>query len=156
VAFRPFLNHTLHFPKDITSMAAHKNKTLATLLALVLGGLGAHRFYLNGSTDRLGLLHVCSIPAAGLVYGAGHAPNPFWVLLPLLVSYCVGFIEALVIGLTPDEKWDATYNAASGTRSESNWVVVLLLVATMLVGATAVIATISRLFDLLYTGGAYG
>jgi hypothetical protein len=134
----------------------HKNKTLATLLALLLGGLGIHRFYLKGSTDRLGLLHLCSVPAAGLVYGLGHAPNPFWVLLPLLVSYSAGFIETLVIGLTPDEKWDAAYNAGSGAASHSNWLVVLLLVLAMLVGATVVIATISRLFDLLYTGGAYG
>lgn len=134
----------------------HKNKTFATLLALLLGGLGVHRFYLKGGTDRLGLLHLCSVPVAGLVYGAGHAPNPFWVLLPLLVSYSVGFIETLVIGLMPDEKWDAKYNAASGAQSHSGWLVVVLLVATMVVGATVIIATISRLFDLLYTGGAYG
>jgi hypothetical protein len=134
----------------------HKNKTLATFLALVLGGVGAHRFYLKGGTDRLGLLHVCSIPAAGLVYGLGHAPNPFWVLLPVLVSCIVGFIEALVIGLTPDEKWDAAHNAASGRRSDSNWLVVLLLVATLMVGATTLIGTIARLFDLLYTGGSFG
>ncbi|GAB3428953.1 NINE protein [Massilia solisilvae] len=134
----------------------HKNKTIATLLALILGGLGAHRFYIKNPTDRIGLLHLCSVPVAGLVYGLGHAPNPFWVLLPLLVSYSAGFIEALVIGLTPDEKWDATYNAGSGTQSRSNWVVVVLLVATMLVGTTVVIATMSRMFDLLYTGGAYG
>lgn len=134
----------------------HKNKTIATLLALLLGGLGAHRFYIKSPLDRIGLLHLCSVPVAGLVYGLGHAPNPFWVLLPLLVSYSAGFIEALVIGLTPDEKWDATYNAGSGARSRSNWVVVVLLVATMLVGTTVVIATMSRMFDLLYTGGAYG
>jgi hypothetical protein len=34
--------------------------------------------------------------------------------------------------------------------------VILLVVVTMLVGTTSLIATISRLFDLLYTGGAYG
>jgi hypothetical protein len=34
--------------------------------------------------------------------------------------------------------------------------VILLVVLTMLVGTTVLIATISRLFDLLYTGGAYG
>jgi hypothetical protein len=134
----------------------HKNKTLATFLALTFGGLGAHRFYLKGSTDRIGLAHVCSIPVAGLVYGLGHAPNPFWVLLPLLVSYIVGFIEALVIGLTPDEKWDAAHNAGSGQRSHSNWLVVLLLVATLMIGATTLIGTIARLFDLLYTGGSFG
>src|SRR5690349_13960028 len=59
-------------------MPTHKNKTLATALAFLLGGLGVHRFYLKNSTDRLGLLHLCSLPAAGLVYGLGHAPNPFW------------------------------------------------------------------------------
>jgi hypothetical protein len=35
-------------------------------------------------------------------------------------------------------------------------VLAVLLVLTMLVGATGVIAVLSRLFDLLYTGGAYG
>ena len=134
----------------------HKNKTLATALAFLLGGLGVHRFYLRGGVDRLGLLHVCSLPAAGLVYGLGHAPNPFWVLLPILVSCIAGFLEALVIGLTPDEKWDARFNQASGRQSHSNWILALLLVLTLLVGATAVIATIARLFDLLFTGGAYG
>jgi uncharacterized membrane protein YidH (DUF202 family) len=137
-------------------MQQHKNKTLATALAFLLGGLGVHRFYLKGSVDRIGLLHVCSVPAAGLVYGLGHGPNPFYVLLPILISCIVGFIEALAIGVTPDERWDAAHNAASGRSSRSAWPLALLLVLTMLVGATVVIATLSRLFDLLYTGGAYG
>lgn len=137
-------------------MQQHKNKTLATALALLLGGLGVHRFYLKGSVDRLGLLHLCSLPLAGLVYSLGHRPNPFYVLLPLIVSWLAGFLEALVIGLTPDERWDARHNPASGRSSGSRWPLALLLVLTMLVGATALIATIARLFDLLYTGGAYG
>ena len=134
---------------------AHKNKTLATALALTLGTLGAHRFYLHGAVDRIGLLHVSSLPIAGLIFSNAHDVNPFYALLPLLVSGIVACIEALVIGLTPDERWDARFNTA-GTRSASNWLLALLLVTTMLVGATALIATMSRLFDLLYTGGAYG
>jgi len=135
---------------------AHKNKTLATALALSLGTLGAHRFYLHGGMDRLGLLHIASLPIAGLVFSNAHGINPFYALLPLLVSGIAACIEALVIGLTPDEKWDARFNAAAGTRSQSNWLLALLLVATLLVGATVLIGTISRLFDLLFTGGAYG
>ena len=150
------MDDTDGFPFNIYSMSQHKNKTFATALAFLLGGIGAHRFYLKGSVDRLGLLHVCSLPAAGLVYGLGHAPNPFWVMLPLILSWLVGFGEALILGLTPDEKWDARYNRNSGRRSASHWFVILLVVVTMLVGTTALIATISRLFDLLYTGGAYG
>jgi ABC-type amino acid transport system permease subunit len=72
------------------------------------------------------------------------------------VSFIVGFVEALVIGLTPDEKWDAQYNAHSGQQTRSNWVLVLLLVVTMLVATTVLIGTIARLSDVVYTGGAYG
>ena len=31
---------------------SHKNKAFTTLLAFLLGMLGAHRFYLHGSKDR--------------------------------------------------------------------------------------------------------
>ena len=135
--------------------AVHKNKTVATLLALLLGGLGIHRFYLKPGADRIGLLHLCCLPVMGILYGAVK-PHPFYIVLPLLVSYIAGFVEALVIGLTPDEKWDAQYNAHSGRQSRSNWVLVLLLVITMLVATTVLIGTIARLSDVVYTGGAYG
>jgi len=135
--------------------AAHKNKTVATLLALLLGGFGVHRFYLKPGADRIGLLHLCCLPVTGILYGAVK-PHPFYIVLPLLVSFIVGFVEALVIGLTPDEKWDAQYNAHSGQQTRSNWVLVLLLVVTMLVATTVLIGTIARLSDVVYTGGAYG
>ena len=134
----------------------HKNKTVATLLALLLGGVGAHRFYLRGSLDKLGLIHLASVPVAGLVYGLAPEADWFYKVLPLLVSYVVGFLEALIIGLTSDEKFDAAFNPASGKQSSSNWMLAVLLVLTMLVGTTTLIGTMSRLFDLLYTGGAYG
>lgn len=134
---------------------AHKNKTLATLLALLLGGLGIHRFYLKGGADRLGLLHLCALPLTGILWGAVK-PHPFYVLLPLLLSYIAGFVEGLVIGLTPDEAWDAQVNKGSGKTSRSNWMLPLLLVLILGIGAIVLIGTIARVFDLLYTGGAYG
>ena len=39
---------------------------------------------------------------------------------------------------------------------DGNFILIVVLVATMLVGTTTLIATMSRLFDLLYTGGSYG
>ena len=112
----------------------HKNKTLATFLAAVLGCFGAHRFYLYGKKDRRAWLYV--------------------LLCPL--SAFAGFIAALVIGLTPDERWDAQHNAASGRQSDSGWTVILIVIATFGIGTTLLIAAIARTFDLLYTGGAYG
>ncbi|MEJ7804873.1 MAG: NINE protein [Telluria sp.] len=135
---------------------AHKNKTLATFLAVILGGLGAHRFYLRGSLDKLGLAHLASLPLSALVIGLAPDADWFFKVLPLLLSYVVGFVEALVIGVTADDKWDAAFNAGSGQRSHSQWYLALMLVVTMLMGTTTLIATMSRLVDLLYTGGAYG
>lgn len=137
-------------------VTTHKNKTLATLLAFVLGGLGAHRAYLRGTRDTWLWLHLASLPAAATIALLAPGANGFYQLLPLIVSMLAGFLEALVLGLMSDEKWDGLYNAGSGRQSASNWPLALLLVATLMVGAGGLIATISRLFDLLYTGGAYG
>ena len=137
-------------------MPSHKNKTFAASLALISGSIGAHRFYLRGPVDRLGLLHLTAIPICGLVIGLAPHTHGFFKLLPLIVSAIVACIEALVLGLQSDEQWDKTYNPASGRTSDARWPLAIVLVVTMIVGSTALIATIARLFDLLYTGGAYG
>jgi hypothetical protein len=135
---------------------SHKNKTVAAFLALVTGWAGAHRVYLRGARDKWALLHFASVPACALLMLMAPQANIFYQLLPMIVSFLAGLLEGLVIGLMADEKFDARYNPASGGRSDSNWPLALILVASVMVGATGLIATISRLFDLLYTGGAYG
>lgn len=137
-------------------MTQHKNKTIAALLALFLGSLGAHRFYLHGMRDKWGWLHAAAFPFAGILAQlSGHPPSPF-VVAPVVLSVLAGFMETLLIGLTPDEKWDARHNPAAADKSDSGWLIPLILVFTLAIGATALIAAIARTFDLLYTGGAYG
>lgn len=135
---------------------SHKNKTFASLLAFLLGALGAHRLYLRGARDRWAWLHLAALPASLLLRALAPGADWFYQALPLTVSALVAFLEALVLGLTPDEKWDAAHNAGSARQSASNWPLALLLVATLMVGAGALIFVIARLFDLLYTGGIYG
>lgn len=135
---------------------AHKNKAFATFLASVFGGLGAHRFYLFGKNDFWGWAHFVTLPISALAYYFG-AGRPLLVLGAFFIlSMLSGFLEALVIGVTPDDKWDARHNPDSGKQSDSGWPVALLLVMTMGAGATAAIATLARAFDLFFTGGAYG
>lgn len=134
----------------------HKNKTLATLLASVAGGIGLHRFYLRGLNDIWGWLHAASLLGVAAVFAVWPKADPYFLLLPLIVSILVGFLEALVLGLMPDEKWDATFNSGSGKQSNSKWPLAVILVATLMVGAFSLIGAIARLFDLLYTGGVYG
>ncbi|MDL2358342.1 MAG: NINE protein [Pseudomonadota bacterium] len=136
---------------------SYKNKTAATLLGLLTGWCGAHRIYLRGTRDKWAWLHMAAVFATVLLMGQlGKRVDIFYPLLPVIVSAIGGFIEALVIGLMADDKFDARYNAGSARRNDSHWPLALILVATMMVGATTLIAAISRLFDLLYTGGAYG
>jgi TM2 domain-containing membrane protein YozV len=137
-------------------MQRHKNKTLTSFLALLFGGLGIHRFFLRGKTDKWAWLHLASLPASGLVIALFPTLPLFFGILPLTLSVLIAFPETLVIGLTPDEKWDAKYNTASGRASSSGWPLAIILVLAVGVGATGLIATIARSFDLLFTGGAFG
>lgn len=134
----------------------HKNKTLAALLAFLFGGLGLQRLYLRGPRDPWLWLHLACLPAAWLVATLAPHADPFYKLLPIMLSGLAGFLEALVLGLMADDRWDARFNPHSGQRSDTRWPIAFVLVAAMMVGAASLIATISRFFDLLYTGGAYG
>ncbi|WP_348699745.1 hypothetical protein [Duganella fentianensis] len=134
----------------------HKNKTVATLLAFLLGGIGAQRLYLGGLRDRALWAHLSALPLCAAASAVWPQADPFYHLLPIIISGLIGFLEALIMGLTSDEKWDARHNANSGRQSASQWPLAVILVASMMLGAGSLIATMSRLFDLLYTGGAYG
>ena len=135
---------------------SHKNKTFAALLGLLLGGAGAHRFYLQGMKDISGWLH-----AASLILSAGLLlQNPDRPLLintaPLVISVLASCIETFVIGLMPDEKWDALHNVDSGKTSDTSWIVALLMVTNLACGATLMLIALARSFDLILTGGSYG
>ena len=134
----------------------HKNKTLATFLASFLGGMGAHRFYLHGRRDRLGWLHLATLPLALFLMAILPGQQQLFTGGLFVISVLGGLLEALVIGLIPDEKWDVRYNGQSGRQSDSGWIVVLLLIFSLAIGATGVIAAMARSFDLLYTGGSFG
>jgi hypothetical protein len=136
--------------------AAHKNKTLTTLFAFTLGGLGMHRFYLYGYRDRWAWTHFGTLPMSYLLHILNPSTPLFYSASPLTLSILAAFIEALTAGLKPDEKWDAIHNPTSNKQSNSRWPLALLLALTLGVGATILIASISRFFDLMYTGGAYG
>ena len=134
----------------------HRNKTFATLLAALTGGLGLHRFYLRGWGDKWGWLHVSSIPVAALALMSGIGQHVLFQAGALVLSVLCGFLEALVLGLMPDDKWDRTFNSTSGKTSASAWPLALLLVLTLGLGGTVLIAVIARSFDLILTGGAFG
>ena len=136
--------------------ARHKNKTFATFLAMLFGGIGLHRFYLHGLGDRWGWLHLSTLALSGIAIGRWFEQPLLLTAAPLVLSVIIGLLTALVLGLTPDDKWDDAHNPRSGRQSHSGGWLALILVLTTGVSAVVLIAVLARTLDLLFTGGAYG
>ena len=125
----------------------YRSKAVATWVALVGGMLGLHRFYLHGLRDAWGWLH--PLPALLGLYGVqrvrefGQDDRWSWVLVPLLgLVLAASMLTAIVYALTPDEKWNATYNPV-GRGSRSGWAVVIGAALALLLGSGVLMATIA-------------
>lgn len=68
-------------------LSKSKSKTTAGLLALFLGGLGIHKFYLGQS---IGILYILFC----------------WTFIPSIIA----FVEAIMLFLMTEENFDRTYN----------------------------------------------
>ena len=106
--------------------------------------------------DSWGWLHAASL-LLSLQLLAGAPERALLInMAPLVLSILAASIETFVIGLMPDAKWDALYNAKSGIETDTGWPVPLMMVANLFYGATLLLIAIARAFDLMLTGGAYG
>ncbi|MEK8030102.1 TM2 domain-containing protein [Ideonella sp. DXS29W] len=128
-------------------MTPPKSKTLATWLALLGGSLGAHRFYLHGPRDPwawafwpstligwLGVLRMRDL---------GQDDMTSWALIPLLgLSLSIAMFSAIVIGLTPDERWAARHGDGS-VGQPSGWGAVLGVIAALMIGGAVLMGTIA-------------
>lgn len=124
-----------------------RSKTVATWLAILGGGLGLHRFYLHGATDRWGWL--LWLPTSAGAYGVqrmrsfGQDDQLAWVLIPLLgLALSASMLSAIVYGLMPEEQWRSRFDHDAASFS-SPWLNVLGAVAGLSLGATALIASIA-------------
>jgi hypothetical protein len=153
--------HTLKYRKKeyrFKMNADHKNKTAVSLLSALGGAFGLHRFYLYGHKDIFGWIYL-SMSSVYLAVAGASWSNPsldarvaFLFPIPVFVAA----IEALVIGLTDDAKWDRRHNVYSPDQTRSGWRLVVLLVLTLAITFTAFVAGMARAVDLLYTGGNFG
>jgi len=73
-----------------TTAGRGKDKTLAGLLGIFLGGLGVHQFYLGSNVTG-----VIEIAVTLVTCGVGHL---------------LGLVEGIMILVMPQEQFDARYN----------------------------------------------
>ncbi len=134
-----------------------KNKTLTAYLALLLGALGVHRFYLKGLADKWGWLHLfaSSMGLYGVrrVLAFGQDDRLAWVLVPFWgASLAAACLAAIVCGLMDKAKWNATYNPAASSEAasgNSSGLGIFAAILALLLGATALMSVIA------YTGQRY-
>jgi hypothetical protein len=132
-----------------------KNKTLVTWLTFIGGPLGLHRFYLRGTSDRLGWLLLA--PTLLGLYGIERAQrfgldDPWiWLFIPPLGFTIAGCaLNALVYGLMSPEKWNLRFNpgtASDAPSGHTNWFTIAALVLSLFVGATSLIASLAFSFE---------
>ena len=125
----------------------YRSKTTAAWLALLLGSLGAHRLYLHGLRDRRAWLYPLPtlVGLAGVLRMRNEGPDDGLsaLLVPLLgITLSIAMLAAIVIALTPDEKWDARYNPQQAVHATA-WGPVLAAMAGLFVGAAVLLSTIA-------------
>lgn len=129
-----------------------KSKTLATWAALLGGPVGLHRFYLHGLGDPWGWLH--AVPTLVGAWGIrrvaeyGQDDQLSWLLIPLLGFMIAGtMLQAILYGLTPDDKWHARHNpqlaATPDMAPRSGWAAVIGVALSLMLGATVLMSTIA-------------
>jgi hypothetical protein len=125
----------------------YRSKTLAAWLALAAGPLGVHRFYLHGWGDLWAWLHPWPtlLGAAGVLRmrALGQDDQLAWLLIPVLgLMVAQAMLAAILIGLTPDERWQARFNPGTAQRA-SGWGAVIAVIAALIIGGIALMGTLA-------------
>jgi len=118
------------------------------------GALGLHRLYLYGLRDVLAWLHWVPTLTGWIglqrLLQLGQDDQLAWLLLPVLgLMLSLGALFAILYGLTPDERWDARYNASFAPR-DTTWGPVLAAVAALLLGGGILMATITYSVQMFF------
>ena len=125
-----------------------RHKTTVGLLAALLGCVGAHWWY-------LGRRHawVVSVLGVGLMVASAFADiwyeNPAFFLL--FIPIVDGFIEAIVLCLMSDKKFDGFYNVGLVRERPSGWGAVLIAIFTLLIGTVALMFGIAMIVIYVWT-----
>jgi hypothetical protein len=128
-----------------------RNKTVAAWLAVLLGSLGIHRFYLRGLGDWIGWLF--PLPTALGWWGVdrvltyGQDDKLSWVLIPLLgISLTAACISAVVYTLRDKTQWNRQYNPQLDEEHPSgstSWLGMGAVILAMLMGAVSLMGSLA-------------
>ena len=130
----------------------NKNKLLFCALGLFFPSTGFNIFYLKGLGSPWAWLQMVSLFAGILgwkLLGASDMSSALgWILAAAgFISLEASLLTTIVFGLRPDEKWDAQFNANSGQKSASGWLVILCVIASLMIGAAVLMIGLAIAFE---------
>jgi TM2 domain-containing membrane protein YozV len=130
---------------------AFRNKVTVGLLAAILGCVGAHWWYLRRPYAWLvTLTSIVLMVACSFAEVWWENPAFFLLFIPTLD----GFIEAIVLCLMRDERFDALYNPGLVRETPSGWGPILVASFTLLIGTVAFMFGIAMI--VIYVWSALG
>jgi len=91
-------------------LGCYRNKVVAGVVAILIGGLGVHRFYLG---QWWGLFYLLL----------------FWTVIPGLIS----IVEGIVFLVTKQQKWDDRFNEGVASAGESSGAILVLVLVPIFV-----------------------
>jgi hypothetical protein len=127
-------------------MMSFKSKPFAGLLAMLAGSLGAHRLYL---VLPYWWMYLLGIPFWVMAFQFRHwyqHPAFFVAMVPVIA----GMLEAIIICLTPDAKWDERFNPGSSRKSANRWPPILVAIASLVVGTILMVTTLVLMFQTYF------
>ena len=128
--------------------AKFRSKVTVGLLAALLGWAGAHWWYLGRRRAWLVTAY-----AAVMVFFSSRAmiwwENPAFFLL--YIPAIDGLIEAVVLCLMSDARFDARYNPGLVRATPSGWGPVLVAAFTLLIGAVALMFGLAMIVIYVWT-----
>jgi TM2 domain-containing membrane protein YozV len=130
----------------------HKNKLLFCALGLFFPGTGFNVFYLKGLGSPWAWLQMFSLFAGILgwmLLGASDMSSALgWIFVAAgFIALEASWLTTIVYGLRPDERWDAQFNANSGQKSASGWLVILCVIASLMIGAAILMIGLAIAFE---------
>jgi hypothetical protein len=142
---KPTASQTAELP---TAEKKFISKVKVGLLAALFGCVGAHWWYLGRPRAWL-------ITTVGLVLMVASALAPVWWENPafflLFIPILAGFIEAIVLCLMSDVRFDARYNPGLARTSPSGCGPVLVAIFTLLIGTVLLMVGIAVIVVYIWT-----
>jgi hypothetical protein len=144
-----------------------KNKTIACYLALFLGFLGIHLWYL-GKNFYLAIFHIIITLSGGFAWfyflttQNTHINVWIWFLLSLFIlNWCILWLTCIFYGLMSHDKWLAYINIENNKNNapddafvfayaNTNALTLLCIIIALLIGAGSVMAFLSFAIQSYY------